>query len=70
VITTTEEVNGIEVPSVDADRRPGDPTEVYGDNRRAEELLGWRAEHDLASILRTAYAWHSTHPDGYGRAGG
>lgn len=70
VITTTAEVNGIEVPSVDADRRAGDPTEVYGDNRRARELLGWEAQHDLASILRTAYAWHSTHPDGYGSAGG
>lgn len=65
VIETAREVSEVDIPSVDAARRPGDPVEVYGDLRRAKELLGWEPHHDLRAILRTAWAWHSTHPDGY-----
>lgn len=68
VIETAREVTEREIPSVDTDRRPGDPFDVYGDLRRAKELLGWSPTHDLRHILRTAWAWHSTHPDGYGSA--
>lgn len=68
VIDMTSEVSGVEVPCVDAPRRPGDPAEVYGDNRRAQELLGWRADRDLRTILASAWQWHSAHPDGYSTA--
>lgn len=65
VIETAREVSEADIPSVDAGRRAGDPSEVYGDLRRARQVLGWEPTHDLRAILRTAYAWHSTHPDGY-----
>jgi UDP-glucose-4-epimerase GalE len=65
VIDCAREVSGVDIPSVDADRRAGDPSEVYGDNRRARELLGWETHHGLESILASAWRWHSTHPDGY-----
>ncbi len=65
VIETASQVSETEIPSVDVARRPGDPVAVYGDLRRAGELLGWEPRHDLRHILRTAYAWHSTHLDGY-----
>jgi UDP-glucose 4-epimerase len=68
VLDVTREVSGVDVPSVDAPRRPGDPAEVYGDNRRALDLLGWRADRDLRTILTSAWQWHSTHPDGYDTA--
>ena len=65
VLDTARQVTGVDIPSVDAPRRAGDPTEVYGDNRRAQELLGWRADRNLETILASAWQWHSTHPDGY-----
>jgi UDP-glucose 4-epimerase len=65
VIEGTKRVSGVDFPTRAAPRRPGDPTEVYADNRRARELLGWTPQHDLDAILESAWKWHSTHPQGY-----
>jgi UDP-glucose 4-epimerase len=46
-------------------RRPGDPVAVWADNTKARTLLGWEPQYDLEDIIRTAWRWHSTHPDGY-----
>jgi UDP-glucose 4-epimerase len=46
-------------------RRAGDPTQVYADPRYAEDTLGWKARFGLEDIISTAWAWHSTHVDGY-----
>ncbi|WP_410813857.1 UDP-glucose 4-epimerase GalE [Micromonospora sp. 067-2] len=47
------------VRTVEAVRRPGDSAGAYTRSALAWELLGWRAEHDLASGIRDALAWHS-----------
>ena len=66
VIDGTKRVSGVDFATVAAPRRPGDPTEVFADNRRARELLGWEPRYDLDDILVSVWRWHSTHPDGYG----
>jgi UDP-glucose 4-epimerase len=55
---------GREVPHVVKPRRPGDPTYLVADPTAAREILKFRAAHsDLATIIRTAWAWHQTaHP--------
>jgi UDP-glucose-4-epimerase GalE len=55
---------GREVPHVVKPRRPGDPTYLVADPSAARETLKFRTEHsDLATIIRTAWAWHRTaHP--------
>jgi len=55
---------GREVPHVIKPRRPGDPTYLVADPAAARETLKFRATHsDLATIIRTAWAWHQTaHP--------
>jgi UDP-glucose-4-epimerase GalE len=65
VIDAARRASGIDIPVVDADRRAGDPVAIYGDNRRAAEVLEWRPERDLDDIVSSAWRWHSTHPDGY-----
>lgn len=65
VIDTAREVSGLDIASVDTARRPGDPVAVYGDNRRAAALLGWKPERALSDIVASAWRWHSTHPDGF-----
>lgn len=65
VVEGTKRVSGVDFATQDGPRRPGDPTEVYADNRRARELLGWEPRHDLEDILDSAWAWHATHPKGY-----
>jgi UDP-glucose 4-epimerase len=66
VIEGAKRVSGVDFPTSSGPRRPGDPTAIYADNRRAHELLGWEPQHDLDAILASAWTWHSSHPDGYG----
>ncbi|HEX5586539.1 MAG TPA: UDP-glucose 4-epimerase GalE [Acidimicrobiia bacterium] len=65
VIDGAKAVSGIDFPVKLVERRPGDPSAVWADNTRVREVLGWQAEHALDEILASAWAWHSTHPEGY-----
>jgi UDP-glucose-4-epimerase GalE len=69
VIEAVGAVAGKPVPTVEADRRAGDPAAIWADPERAAEVLGWRAEHDLATIVESAWRWHASHLDGYDDAG-
>src|SRR5436190_1961585 len=65
VVEGAKRVSGVKFATKDGPRRPGDPTEVFADNRRARALLGWEPRYDLDGILESAWAWHSSHPKGY-----
>ena len=65
VIRAAEEVSGKKVPFVIAEPRPGDPPKLVADNSKIKSILGWKPEHNLHSILESAWNWHNTHPDGY-----
>jgi UDP-glucose-4-epimerase GalE len=53
-----------EVPHVVKPRRPGDPTYLVADPTAAREVLKFHTRNsDLATIIRTAWAWHQkAHP--------
>ena len=55
---------GREVPHVVKPRRAGDPTYLVADPSAARDVLKFSPEHsDLATIIRTAWAWHQkAHP--------
>jgi UDP-glucose-4-epimerase GalE len=55
---------GREVPQVVKPRRSGDPAYLVADPTAAREALQFRPKHsDLATIVRTAWAWHQkAHP--------
>ena len=65
VIETTARVSGREVPHEIVARRAGDPVAVYADPSLVHETLGWKATMGLEEIIASAWAWHSTHIDGY-----
>ena len=55
VLDTVREVTGRPfVPEVVA-RRPGDAPEVVAQVTAIQRDLGWRAEHDLAAMVRSAW---------------
>ncbi len=55
---------GREVPHVVKPRRAGDPTYLVADASAARATLNFEPAHsDLATIIRTAWAWHQkAHP--------
>ncbi len=55
---------GREVPHVIKPRRAGDPTYLVADPSAAREVLKFTPQHsELATIIRTAWAWHQkAHP--------
>jgi len=47
-------------------RRWGDPDAIYADNTMAKKLLNWNPKYtSLSSIIETAWAWYTKHPNGY-----
>lgn len=66
VIDTARRISGVDIPVEYVGRRPGDPVAIYADNTKARELLGWQPQHGLDDIIRTAWQWHSAHPEGWG----
>ena len=56
IIRTFEKVNGITIPYTVTGRRPGDIAEYYADPTKAYRELGWKAEHNLEDMCRSA--WH------------
>lgn len=46
-------------------RRPGDIAECFGDIKKAEKELGWKAKRDLVAMVADSWNWQSLNPDGY-----
>ena len=67
VIHAYESANGVKIPYRIVERRPGDVAENYADPKKAETLLGWKAERDLYNMCKTGYHWQSNNPNGYDR---
>lgn len=66
ILEAARKVTGREIPAELADRRPGDPDTLIASSEKAREILGWKPQFDnIEKIIETAWAWHSTHPQGY-----
>ncbi|MBE6977513.1 MAG: UDP-glucose 4-epimerase GalE [Ruminococcaceae bacterium] len=65
MVNTFAQVNGVKVPYVITDRRPGDIATCYADPAKSEEKLLWKAEKTLADMCRDAWRWQKQNPMGY-----
>jgi UDP-glucose-4-epimerase GalE len=66
VIEVCRKVTGHPIPAIITDPRPGDPPVLVADAALARQQLGWEARHrNIETIVRSAWAWHKAHPDGY-----
>ncbi len=60
VIDTIGEVSGLDVTADIEPRRPGDPPRLVASPDRIRDHLGWKAEHGLSDIVRSAWeAWQA-----------
>ena len=66
VIETARKVTGHPIPAIECERRAGDPARLVASGEKAKAVLGWTPEiTSLVEIIRSAWVWHSTHPNGY-----
>ncbi|KAL9645946.1 hypothetical protein ABK040_001054 [Willaertia magna] len=66
VIEACRKVTNHSIPMEIAPRRLGDPAVLVACSKKAEQVLGWKRKYqDIETIVRTAWNWHLTHPNGY-----
>ncbi|MBR5711980.1 MAG: UDP-glucose 4-epimerase GalE [Lachnospiraceae bacterium] len=65
IVEAFERVNGVKIPRVNGERRPGDAPINYANADKAARLLGWHAERTLEDMCRDGYRWQTMNPQGY-----
>ena len=66
IVEAARKVTGKEIPAEIAPRRGGDPDSLIASSDKAREILGWKPQFDnIERIIETAWAWRSSHPNGY-----
>lgn len=67
VVEMCRKVTGHSIPHVIGPRRPGDPAILIASSESIRRELGWQPRYpDLESIVRSAWEWHRSRPQGYG----
>lgn len=57
IIETFKRVTGVDVPYQIVSRRAGDIEKVWANPKKANEVLGWRAETSVEDTLMSAWRW-------------
>ena len=66
IIETAKEVTGIDIPVQYGDRRAGDPGTLIASSEKIKNLLGWDPKFsNVADVIKDAWHWHTSHPDGF-----
>ena len=65
IVNTFSHVNDLEIPYDIKPRRAGDIAECYADPKKANEILGWKAELGLEEMCRDSWNWQKNNPKGY-----
>jgi UDP-glucose 4-epimerase len=61
IINLVEKITGVKVNYTYKDRRQGDPAHLVADSKLAKKHLNFVSNHDIISIIKTAYEWHLKH---------
>ena len=59
-INNFQEISGVKLQYSFEDRRAGDIISSYADTRKANTVLGWKAELTLKDALRSAWEWEKS----------
>ncbi len=57
VVNSFEKTTGVKLNYKIVDRRPGDVISVYADTKKANEVLGWKAQKTMEDALASAWKW-------------
>jgi len=60
ILDMIKKVSGKEIEIIKNPRREGDPPQIFADNSKAKNELGFTTKYsDLETIVKTAWQWHS-----------
>jgi len=66
VIDISRKITGRDIKVVSSPRREGDPASLVASSEKIQRKLGFKFKHSgLENIIKTAWEWHSKHPQGY-----
>lgn len=66
MLEAAREVTGKEIPAKVLPRRQGDPSKLVASSEKAKTILAWQPQvTDIKQIIKTAWDWHVSHPEGY-----
>lgn len=57
LINSFERATGVKVPHKIGERRAGDIEKIWADPKKANEVLGWKAEVPIDETMKNAWAW-------------
>ncbi|MDG4656625.1 UDP-glucose 4-epimerase GalE [Ectobacillus antri] len=66
IISICEKIVGKKANIVVKERRKGDPPSLVASSQKIREELGWKATYVLEDMVRSAWLWYTSNPDGYG----
>lgn len=65
IVDACRKVTGHPIPVEIHPRRPGDPAILFASGIKARSELGWSpVKSDVMTIVRDAWRFHKTHPNG------
>jgi UDP-glucose 4-epimerase len=65
LIKSFEKASGKKIPYEVVSRRLGDLPEYYAEVNYAQEVLGWKAQHDIDRMCEDTWRWQSQNPNGF-----
>lgn len=60
LINAFEKATGVKVPYKIGQRRAGDIEKIWADPKKANEVLGWKADIEIEETMRNAWKWQSS----------
>ena len=66
VIETAKKVTGKTIDVIETEKREGDSAVLVASSEKAKKELGWQPKHKgITQIIKTAWKWHESHPEGF-----
>ena len=66
MIEAAKKATGKDIKVEMGERRAGDPAQLIASSEKARKILGWSPKYtDVEVVIKTAWNWHSKHPNGY-----
>jgi len=57
LLAAFEKATGVKVPHKIVGRREGDIVKIWADPKKANEVLGWKAQESLEDTMLSAWKW-------------